>query len=119
MKKERGVCCVAIVKPKEETKEKVSMPQEVQALLERYHEIVDNGFPSALLPMREVSHQIDLIPRANLPNKTTYKMTPSQNAEIEKHIQDLLEKGLIRKSLSPCVVPTILAHKKDDKFDDI
>lgn len=46
--------------------------------------MVDNGLPSALPPMREVSHQIDLIPRENLPNKVAYKMTPSQNAEIER-----------------------------------
>ena len=56
MKKEKGVCCVVIVKPKEETKEKVSIPIEVQTLLEKYHEIVDDGFPSVLPQMREVSH---------------------------------------------------------------
>ena len=30
MKKEKGLCCAVNVKPREETKEKVSMPQEVQ-----------------------------------------------------------------------------------------
>lgn len=30
MKKEKGVCCVAVVKLREETKEKVTIPQEVQ-----------------------------------------------------------------------------------------
>ena len=29
MKKEKGVCCVVVVKPKEETKEKYNMPLEV------------------------------------------------------------------------------------------
>lgn len=56
MKKEKGVCCVVIVKPKEETKEKANMPPKVQELLERYHDIVDNGFPSPFPPMRDVSH---------------------------------------------------------------
>ena len=39
-------------------------------------------------------------------------MSPHQNEEISKQIQELLEQGLIRKSISPCVVPTILAPKK-------
>ena len=30
MKKDKGVYCVVVVKPREETKEKVPMPQEVQ-----------------------------------------------------------------------------------------
>lgn len=56
MKKEKRVCCVVIVKPKEETKEEVNMPTEVQELLEMYHYIVDNGFPSAFPPMMDSSH---------------------------------------------------------------
>lgn len=116
MKKEKGFCCAVVVKPNEETKPKVVVPTEVQQLLEKYIEIVDNGMPNALPPMRDVSHQIDLIPRANLPNKAAYKMTLSQNEELARQIKDLLDKGLIRKSLSPCVVPTILAPKKDGKW---
>lgn len=64
-------------------------------------------------PLRDVSHHIDLIPSANFPNKSTYKMTPKQNEEIKRQVQELLDKGLIRESLSPCVVPTVLAPKKD------
>lgn len=43
-------------------------------------------------------------------------MTPSKNIEIERQIQDLLDKGLIRKSLNPCVVPILLSPKKDGKW---
>lgn len=92
------------------------MPLEVQELLERYHDIVDNGLPSPFPPMREVSPYIDLIPRKHFPNKVAYKMITSQNAKMEKQVQDLLDKGLIRKSLSPCVVPIVLSPKKDGKW---
>ena len=76
---------------------------------------MDNGFPSALPPIKDVSHQIDLIPRENFPNKEAYKMMPSQNVEIAIQIQDLFNKGLIRKILIPCAIPTVLALKKDAK----
>ena len=75
-----------MVRPREETKEKVEVPQEVQQLLERYHEVVDNGLSNAFPPMREVSHQIDLLLGETLLNKEAYKMTPSQNIDIKKKI---------------------------------
>ena len=55
---------------------------------------------------------MDLIPRASFPNKAPYRLTPTENEEIDKQVHELLQKGLIRESLSPCVVPTVLAPKK-------
>ena len=46
-------------------------------------------------------------------NKAAYKLTPEKNAEIARKIEDLLSKGLIRKSVSPCAVPAVLAPKKE------
>jgi hypothetical protein len=34
------------------------------------------------------------------------------NEEVKKQIQDLMDKGLIRESLSPCAIPTMLSPKK-------
>jgi hypothetical protein len=36
-----------------------------------------------------------------------------ENEEVKRQVQELLGKGLVRESLSPCVVPTILSPKKD------
>lgn len=117
LKHEGNQGCDLIVKPKEETKSetKLVISQEVHTLLDQYKDIVVNEILDALPPMRDVNHQIDLIPGSTFPNKATYKMTPTQNEEIEKQVQELLDKGLIKKSLSPCAVPTILAPKKDGK----
>jgi hypothetical protein len=81
--------------------------------LNEFVDIVVDDFPSELPPLRSINHHIDLIPGANLPNKATYRMTPKENEEIKNQVQELLDKGLIRESLSPCVVPTVLSPKKD------
>lgn len=55
--------------------------------------------PQTPSPLKGKSHCIDLIPSATLPNKAGYKPTPKQNAEVARQIQELLEKGFIRKSI--------------------
>jgi hypothetical protein len=69
--------------------------------------------PHLLPPIRSISHHIDIIPGASLPNKATYRLMPQENEEVKRQVQDLMDKGLIRESLSPCVVPTVLSPKKD------
>lgn len=67
-------------------------------MLEEYHDVVVDDLPSELPPVRSVSHHIALILGASLPNKATYRMTPKENEEIRKQVQELLDKRLIRES---------------------
>ena len=89
----------------------IDLPEEIQDMLQEFSDIVVDDLPDKL-PPRSISHHIDFIPGASLPNKVAYRMSPNNNEEIRKHVQELLDKGLVRESLSPCVVPTILAPKK-------
>ena len=66
-----------------------------------------------LPPKRTRRHNIDLIPRAILPDKPTYRMNLKDTMEIQRQVEELISKGLVRKSLSPCAVPTLLVPKKD------
>ena len=55
---------------------------------------------------------MDLIPGPSLPNKVAYRMIPKENEEVRNKVQKLLDKGLIKESLSPCTIPTVLSLKQ-------
>ena len=93
-----------------------NLPIEINDMLGDYQYIIIDDLPDAFPPKRSVSHHIDLIPRASFPNKVAYRMTPRENEEIKNQVQKLLDKGLIKESLSPCVVPTVLSPKKDGEW---
>jgi hypothetical protein len=89
------------------------LPEEVQKLLEESTDIVVYKLPCSLPSIRSVSNHIDLIHGASLANKAAYRLTPQENEEVKRQFQDLMDKGLVRESLSPCVVLTMLSPKKD------
>ena len=106
-----------VCKPIVVTKTNLSeLPLDIQDMLSEFRDIIVDELPNELPPIRKISHHMDFNPGVNLPNKVTYRMTPQENEEIRKQVQELLDKGLIRESLRPCVVPTILAPKKDGKW---
>ena len=51
-------------------------PVEVKTLLDECADIIVDELPNDLPPIRSISHHIDLIPCASLPNKAAYRLTP-------------------------------------------
>src|SRR5262249_45402946 len=69
------------------------------------------------LPLsREVDFGIELIPRTSPISKAPYRMAPVELVELKKQLQDLLDKGLIRPSVSPWGAPVLFVEKKDGSF---
>ncbi|XP_010546480.1 PREDICTED: uncharacterized protein LOC104818561 [Tarenaya hassleriana] len=85
----------------------------ITQLLEQFSDVFPKEIPSGLPPIRGIEHQIDLVPGAPLPNRPAYRMNPEETKELGKQIQELMSKGYIRESLSPCAVPVLLVPKKD------
>jgi hypothetical protein len=90
-----------------------SLPPIVADVLQEYADVFPSEVPSGLPPLRGIEHLIDLIPGASLPNRAPYRTNPKETKEIQCQVQELLDTGYVRESLSPCAVPVILVPKKD------
>ena len=67
------------------------------------------GFP----PHREIEFAIDVVPGAIQASITPYRMAPLDLKELKVQLQELLEKGFIRPSVSPWGAPVLFVKKKD------
>ena len=92
------------------------VPQSIKELIKSFKDVFPNELPTELPPMRDIQHAINFIPSSALPNRVAYGMTPMENDELNRQVQELLDKGYIRPSISPCVVPTLLTAKKDGSW---
>lgn len=62
--------------------------------------------------MRQIQHNIDLMPGASIPHSPRYKMSPREDEILQRIVDDLLAKNLIHPSLSPCTNPALSVPKK-------
>jgi hypothetical protein len=73
----------------------LSLPPVVTNLLQEYADVFRKEVPPGLPPIRGIEHQIDLIPGASLPNRAPYRTNPEETKEIQRQVQELLDKGYV------------------------
>ena len=100
--------CFALVMDTRDDTTPTSPSPEVEGLLEEYADVLPKELPGELPPLRHIEHAIDLLPGASLPNLPHYRMEPAKYKELSRQVQELVDKGLIQPSLSPCDVPALL-----------
>ena len=89
---------------------------EFKFLLQKFSDAFPEESPNGLPPIRGIEHHIDLVPGAYLPNRPAYRINPEETKELQTQVDELMEKGHIRESMSPCAVPVILVPKKDGSW---
>jgi hypothetical protein len=60
-----------------------------------------------------VDRAIDLISGMELSSRFIYRLSFKKTNELKKQLDELLEKGYIRPSVSPFDAPVLFVHKKD------
>jgi hypothetical protein len=64
-------------------------------------------------PDRDTEFLIELMPGITPIYKTHYRMATPELADLKEHIKELLEKGFIHPTSSPCGAPVIFVLKND------
>ncbi|GJU62754.1 RNA-directed DNA polymerase [Tanacetum coccineum] len=91
-------------------------PLKVQPLPREFADVIPNDIPPGLPAMRDIQHCIDFIPGSVIPNRPAYRMNLKEFTELQRQVTELLEKGLIQESMSPCAVPALLVPKHGGTF---
>ncbi|KAD2805396.1 hypothetical protein E3N88_38773 [Mikania micrantha] len=95
----------------------VDMEKEVKKLedipiVRDFSDVFPDDLPG-VPPERDVEFRIDLVPGAKPIAKIPYRLAPTEMQELMTQIQELLDKGFIRPSISPWGAPVLFVKKKD------
>jgi hypothetical protein len=80
-----------------------------------YPDVFPDDLPG-MPPDRDVEFVIELQPATTPISKRPYHMPPNELAELKIQLQDLLDKGFIRPSVSPSECPALFVKKKDNSL---
>ncbi|XP_028105086.1 uncharacterized protein LOC114304117 [Camellia sinensis] len=79
-------------------------------VVKEFSDVFPEDLPG-LPPDREIEFAIELIPSTGPISKAPYRMAPE---ELKEQLEELLDKGFIRPSVSPWGAPVFFVKKKDD-----
>ena len=91
-------------------------PIELVPLVREFLEVFPNDLPKVSLE-REIDFGIEMLLDTNLISIPPYRMASAEWKELKAQLKDLLDKGFIRPSISPCGAPVLFVNKKDGPLE--
>ena len=103
-------CCGFLAHVKDTT---MSLPkmEEVPVVCD-FLDVFPEELPG-LPPDREIKFEIELLPGTTPISITPYRMEPVELKELKAQLEELVERGFIRPSVSPWGAPVLFVKKKD------
>lgn len=77
----------------EKNAEMNKLPPKVQPLLDEFTDVVPKEIPLVLPPIRDI---------VMLPNKVAYRMSYIEHIKLQRQVNELILKGLVKESRSLC-----------------
>ncbi|KAL4038037.1 hypothetical protein IC575_001640 [Cucumis melo] len=90
----------------------VDIPLSSEPVVRDYLDVFPEELPG-LPPHREIEFVIKLEPGTVPISRAPYRMAPVELKELKVQLQELLDKGFIRPSVSPWGAPVLFVKKKD------
>ncbi|WVZ89030.1 hypothetical protein U9M48_035489 [Paspalum notatum var. saurae] len=90
----------------------VTKPVEEVPVVWEYPDVFPEELPG-LPPVRAIEFAVNLMPGTAPIAKAPYRMSGKEYDELKKQLDELLEKGFIRDSVSPWGAPVLFVKKKD------
>ena len=81
-------------------------------IVHEFSDVFPDELPG-LPPHRQIEFAIDLVPSSAPISKAPYRLAPTEMKELMKQLQELLDNGFIRPSVSPWGAPVLFVKKKD------
>ena len=103
--------CEAYLAHVVDVKKEVPRIEDIDVVNE-FSDVFPDELPG-LPPDREIEFAINLAPGTEPVSKAPYTMAPVEMKELAAQLQDLLDKGVIRPSVSPWGAPVLFVKKKD------
>lgn len=94
------------------TEDKQSQRVEDIPIVWEFPDVFSDEIPG-LPPIREIDFTIELLPETSPISIAPYRMAPVELGELKTQLQELLDKGFVRPSVSPWGAPVLFVNKKD------